>query len=537
MTDSHALAISFVPQYYKKWTQTPSVLHKFYSTAATFKHATTYTLDVLDSVLGSDAIKSWMSKNPVSVKFDLDRGTIDAMKLPHDSHLIVVTGYLALGDGEEEDGKKGEDWRTFSQTFVLGKDNPDSKQWKVVSDCLRIGKGEDDIEEEREEEEEEGEEVKEGSKGKGEQEVKEGGKGKGGDDKGEDKKQEGRKEEEGQGKEETTTTTTKVEEEGTVKEGKSEEGGSNRKKNSRRGKKRGEEEKKELASKDAFTGFTEASAADAETTGGAQEEKEEVGKVVQPSTWANLFAGGDEGGKHNNNNNSNAAKAKAAAGKGGRGGKENNGKPSTSSNGGGAGQDKGQRNVGGGGGGGGGSKRGDGFSGFSKEGKQGTGGATTQGGGGGDGFSKGVQPPPENSIYIRNLPPANNPSEIAKVEKAIENLLKKECGTDLGCIVGVEVAGTRKFAFVNFVDGPKGRKEVEGIIKIVQNWSAGDINNEQHIIDGGLSPVAIERRTGGGGGGKEGGKKGGERRKEKGRKEEGKKRKNHNGRGRKKENK
>ncbi|GMH75470.1 hypothetical protein TrRE_jg10280, partial [Triparma retinervis] len=279
----------FVPQYYKKWTQTPSVLHKFYSTAATFKHATSYTLDVLDSVSGAPAIRDWMSSHPQSVKFDLDRGTIDAMKLPHDSHLVVVTGYMTVREGGEEGGGEGEDWRTFSQTFVLGKDNPDSKQWKVVSDCLRIGMGEGDQTKDGKEEEVM---VVEGG---GEKEEETGG---GGDEeKAKDEKEKAKAEKEKVKAEEKDVKEEKGKEEAKAKasveevKDKGEEGSTaGRKKKERRGKKRGEEEKKELASEG-----QEAAAGGPGVGAGAQEEKSEGGKVQTPSTWANLFAGGEDG--------------------------------------------------------------------------------------------------------------------------------------------------------------------------------------------------------------------------------------------------
>eukprot|EP00520_Triparma_pacifica_P013107 CAMPEP_0118650502 /NCGR_PEP_ID=MMETSP0785-20121206/10282_1 /TAXON_ID=91992 /ORGANISM="Bolidomonas pacifica, Strain CCMP 1866" /LENGTH=196 /DNA_ID=CAMNT_0006542883 /DNA_START=17 /DNA_END=604 /DNA_ORIENTATION=- len=142
------MASNFLTQYYTKWAHSPNLLYKFYSPTASFAHATTYTLDDLSVVKNTpatpNAIQDWMDLNPVSVKVDMESGgTVDALMLPGDESIVIcVKGMIVLKEGDKEAvSTEGEQWRSFSQTFVLSKE---VGKWKVISDIFRLWKGEGD---------------------------------------------------------------------------------------------------------------------------------------------------------------------------------------------------------------------------------------------------------------------------------------------------------------------------------------------------------------------------------------------------------
>ena len=129
---------SFAHKYYQMWLTSPSTLHKFYTSTATFKHShaleTSAALDAIPTLMGSDSIRVWLANNPMQdLKIDLDNGVIDGMRSGENCILIIVNGKIEkrVGDDPKPSALR------FQQVFVLNKE-ANGKKFMVESDCFRF---------------------------------------------------------------------------------------------------------------------------------------------------------------------------------------------------------------------------------------------------------------------------------------------------------------------------------------------------------------------------------------------------------------
>jgi hypothetical protein len=143
----------FVKQYYQTLSTTPDQINRFYqpSSILSVGMASEPTQPALFEAVG-DKLTDRFQQGTCLIRFDFDKGAIDAQESVSGGILLVVTGHVVyLKDENDEEGKR----KAFVHTFFLGSSlgANNKRTFYVHNDVLRFLH--DDAEEEQTAEEEE----------------------------------------------------------------------------------------------------------------------------------------------------------------------------------------------------------------------------------------------------------------------------------------------------------------------------------------------------------------------------------------------